>query len=86
MDQQLTVKIDAKGRICIPAEIKEVLGDIATIKKTPEGILLIPGKRENFLEEFKKLITSEPELKGKPKFATPEEMKSVWRTAKWRLA
>jgi DNA-binding transcriptional regulator/RsmH inhibitor MraZ len=59
MDQQLTVKIDAKGRICIPAEIKEVLG---------------------------KLITSEPELKGKPKFATPEEMKSVWRTAKWRLA
>jgi len=82
MEQLLTVKIDSKGRICIPAEIREVLGDTATIKKTPEGILLIPGKRKDFLEEFKKLITSEPKLKGKPKLATPEEMKSVWRTVK----
>ena len=37
---------------------------------------------ENFLEEFKKLITSEPKRKGKPKLASPEEMKSIWRTAK----
>ena len=79
MEQLLTVKIDSKGRICIPAEIREVLGDTVTIKKTPDDILLIPGKREDFLEEFKKLITSEPKLKGKPKLATPEEMKSVWR-------
>jgi bifunctional DNA-binding transcriptional regulator/antitoxin component of YhaV-PrlF toxin-antitoxin module len=80
MEQQLTVKIDSKGRICIPAELREFLGGTASIKKTPEGILLIPGKREDFLEEFKKLITSEPKLKGKPKLTTPEEMKSVWRT------
>jgi AbrB family looped-hinge helix DNA binding protein len=86
MEQQLTVKIDSKGRICIPAEIRDVLGDTATIKKTPKGILLLPGKREDFLEEFKKLITSEPKLKGKPKLTTPEEMKSVWRTVKSQLA
>jgi bifunctional DNA-binding transcriptional regulator/antitoxin component of YhaV-PrlF toxin-antitoxin module len=83
MEEQVNLKIDSKGRMCIPAEIREVLGDTATIKKTPEGnYLIIPGKREDFLEEFKKLITSEPKLKGKPKLATPEEMKSVWRTVK----
>ncbi len=27
---------------------------------------------ENFLLEFKKLITSEPKRKGKPKLASPE--------------
>ncbi len=82
MELQLSVKIDSKGRLCIPAEIREEIGDTAILKKTPEGYLLIPGIREDFLEEFKKLITSEPERKGKPKLATPEEMKSVWRTVK----
>jgi bifunctional DNA-binding transcriptional regulator/antitoxin component of YhaV-PrlF toxin-antitoxin module len=80
--EQFTVKMDSKGRICIPAEIREQIGDAATIKKTPKGYLLIPGNREDFREEFIKLITSEPKRKGKPKLATPEEMKSVWRTVK----
>ena len=80
--EQFTVKMDSKGRICIPAEIREEIGDTATIKKTPKGYLIVPGKREDFLEEFKKLITSEPKRKGKPKLATPEEMKSIWRTVK----
>jgi hypothetical protein len=40
----------------------------------------LPNKPEAFLEEFKKLITSEPKLKGKPRLATPEEMKSMWKT------
>jgi AbrB family looped-hinge helix DNA binding protein len=82
MEWQLTVKIDSKGRLCIPAEIREEIGDTAILRKTPEGYLLIPGKGEDFLEEFKKLITSEPKRKGKPKLATPEDMKSVWRTVK----
>ena len=80
--EQVNLKIDSKGRMCIPAEIREEIGETATIKRTPQGFLLIPGKREDFLEEFKKLITSEPKRKGKPKLATPEEMKSVWRTVK----
>jgi DNA-binding transcriptional regulator/RsmH inhibitor MraZ len=80
--EQVNLKIDSKGRMCLPAEIREEIGDTATIKRTPQGFLLIPGKREDFLEEFKKLITSEPKRKGNPKLATPEEMKSVWRTVK----
>ena len=82
LKQELTVKIDSKGRLCIPTEIREEFGDTAIIKKTPEGYLILPGKKEDFLEEFKKLITSEPERKGKPKLVTPDEMKSVWRTIK----
>jgi len=80
--EQFTVKIDSKGRICIPAEIREEIGDTATLKKTPKGYLIVPGKQEDFREEFIKLITSEPKRKGKPKLATPEEMKSMWRTVK----
>jgi bifunctional DNA-binding transcriptional regulator/antitoxin component of YhaV-PrlF toxin-antitoxin module len=80
--EQFTVKMDSKGRICIPAEIREEIGETATLKKTPKGYLLVPGKHEDFREEFIKLITSEPKRKGKPKLATPEEMKSMWRTVK----
>jgi bifunctional DNA-binding transcriptional regulator/antitoxin component of YhaV-PrlF toxin-antitoxin module len=80
--EHVTVKVDSKGRICIPAEIREEIGDVATIKKTKEGYLIVPGKREDFLEEFQKLISSQPRRKGKPKLASPEEMKSTWRTVK----
>jgi len=82
MEEQITLKIDSKGRICIPAEIRQQIGNAATLKKTPKGFLITPGKQEDFLVEFKKLISSEPKRKGKPKLATPEEMKSVWRTVK----
>jgi hypothetical protein len=30
--------------------------------------------------EFAKFTTSAPKLKGKLKLATPEEMKTIWRT------
>ena len=82
MEEQITLKIDSKGRMCIPAEIRQQIGNAATLKKTPQGFLITPGKQEDFLAEFKKLISSEPKRKGKPKLATPEEMKSVWRTVK----
>jgi bifunctional DNA-binding transcriptional regulator/antitoxin component of YhaV-PrlF toxin-antitoxin module len=36
--EQTIVKVDSKGRICIPAEIREEIGDIATIKKTPRRL------------------------------------------------
>ena len=82
MEEQVTLKIDSKGRMCLPAEIREKIGDAATIKETSEGYLIIPGKTEDFIESFNKLITSEPKRKGKPHLASPEEMKSIWRTAK----
>lgn len=37
---------------------------------------------ENPLPEFKELISSEPNRKGQPNLVSPEEMKSIWRTAK----
>jgi bifunctional DNA-binding transcriptional regulator/antitoxin component of YhaV-PrlF toxin-antitoxin module len=78
--EQVHLKIDSKGRLCIPSEIREELGDTAVLKKTSEGYLLIPGKPTDFLDEFRKVISSEPKRKGKPKLVSPREMKSIWRT------
>ncbi len=82
MEEQVTLKIDSKGRICIPAEFREEIGNAAVMKKTAGGFLIVPGKQEDFIESFNKMITSEPKRKGKPKLATPEQMKSAWRTVK----
>ena len=76
--EEFTVKMDSKGRICIPAEIREEIGDIATLKKTPKGYLIVSGKREDFLEEFRKAITSKHRRTGKPENWSPEKMKSIW--------
>jgi hypothetical protein len=51
-----------------------------TVKMKSKRKIKLPNKREDFLEEFKQLITSEPNRKGKSKLATPEEMKSIWKT------
>ena len=78
--EEVQLKVDSKGRVCIPAEIREQIGDVAVLKKTAKGYLLMPGKKKDFLEEFRKVMTSEPRRTGKPKLVSPEEMKSIWRT------
>ncbi len=52
MDLQL--KVDSKGRICIPRELREEIGDVVTLKKTMEGFIIIPSKPVGFIEEFRK--------------------------------
>jgi bifunctional DNA-binding transcriptional regulator/antitoxin component of YhaV-PrlF toxin-antitoxin module len=76
--EQVTVKVDSKGRICIPAEIREEIGDSATLKRTPEGFLLLPGKRQDAVEELRKVINSKHRRTGKPENWSPEKMKSIW--------
>jgi bifunctional DNA-binding transcriptional regulator/antitoxin component of YhaV-PrlF toxin-antitoxin module len=78
--EQAHLKIDSKGRLCIPPEIREQIGDTAILKKTSEGFLIVPGKPVDFLEEFSRVISTEPKRKAKPKLTSPKEMKSIWRT------
>ena len=63
---EIQVKVDSKGRLCIPADMREQIGGTAIIKKTNEGFLILPGKPTNFMEEFRKVIASEPPRTGKP--------------------
>ena len=51
--EQVTVKVDAKGRICIPAEIREEIGDVVTIKNS-KRIPLAPGKAKGFSGRLQK--------------------------------
>jgi DNA-binding transcriptional regulator/RsmH inhibitor MraZ len=75
---QVNVKIDSKGRICIPAEFREEIGDVATLKKTPEGILILPSKKEDPIEELRKVIKSKHRRTGKPENWSPEQIKAIW--------
>jgi bifunctional DNA-binding transcriptional regulator/antitoxin component of YhaV-PrlF toxin-antitoxin module len=76
MDVQ--VKVDSKGRISLPPELREEVGDIVIVKKTREGILLQRSQKRDFLEEFRKIITSEPPRTGKPENWSPRKMKEIW--------
>jgi bifunctional DNA-binding transcriptional regulator/antitoxin component of YhaV-PrlF toxin-antitoxin module len=76
--EEVHLKIDAKGRICIPVEIRKHIGDVAILRRTPEGYLIAPGQKADFLEEFRKAITSKHRRTGKPENWQPEKMKSIW--------
>jgi len=77
---EVQLKIDSKGRLCIPPEIREQIGRVALLKKTPEGFLIVPTKSKGFFEEFRRIITSEPPRTGKPENWSPSKMKAVWST------
>ena len=77
---EVRLKVDSKGRICIPLELREEVGDTVVLKKTPEGFMIIPSMPVDFMEEFRKTIASEPPRTGKPENWPPSRMKAVWRT------
>ncbi|HDO21216.1 MAG: AbrB/MazE/SpoVT family DNA-binding domain-containing protein [archaeon GB-1845-036] len=76
---QFRLKVDSKGRIYLPREVREEIGDFVILEKSEEGFILKPGEVTNFLEEFKRSITSEPPRTGKPENWPPSKMKAIWR-------
>lgn len=79
LKKEITVKVDSKGRMYLPPAIRRQLGKQPTLKKNPEGYLLTSIKKEDFLEESKKLIASKPHRRtGKPENGSPEKMKNIW--------
>lgn len=78
---ELRLRMDSKGRICIPLELREEIGDVVILKRTPEGFVIVPGKRVDFMEEFRKTVTSDPPRTGEPENWPPSRMKAVWGTS-----
>jgi bifunctional DNA-binding transcriptional regulator/antitoxin component of YhaV-PrlF toxin-antitoxin module len=68
MFEEVLLKMDSMGRFCIPAEVREQIGEVVVLKKTPEGYLFVPAKQADFLEEFRRLFTSKHKRTGKPAF------------------
>ena len=71
------LKVDSKGRILLPREIRDELGDIVVIEKTDDGFILKRGELIDFLKEFKRIITSEPPRTGRPENWSPSKMKKI---------
>jgi bifunctional DNA-binding transcriptional regulator/antitoxin component of YhaV-PrlF toxin-antitoxin module len=78
LGEQVNVTVDSKGRICIPAEIRQEIGDTATIKRAPQGFLLLPGKKEDPVKLLLKVIKSKHRRTGKPENWSTEKIKAIW--------
>jgi DNA-binding transcriptional regulator/RsmH inhibitor MraZ len=78
--KNIKVNIDDEGRLQLPSEIRKELGNNLTLKKTQEGYIL-SSKGYVTNEALRKIINSKHRRTGKPQFATPKEMKSIWKTA-----
>ncbi|MBW1932304.1 MAG: hypothetical protein JRI56_04640 [Deltaproteobacteria bacterium] len=75
---EVRLKVDSKGRICLPPEFREEVGDAVVVRRTPKGLLIQRSMKVDFLEEFRKAITSEPKRTGEPENWPPERMKGIW--------
>ena len=79
--EEALVKVDSKGRICIPHEFREELGDVVILRKTKKGILLSPGEAQDFMDEFHRVMLAEPRRTGIPENPPAKEMKAIWKEA-----
>lgn len=73
------LKLDSKGRLCLPAEIREKLGKSVVLKESSEGLIIVQGEPVDFLEEFRRVMLREPQRTGKPENWPPSRMKSIWK-------
>jgi bifunctional DNA-binding transcriptional regulator/antitoxin component of YhaV-PrlF toxin-antitoxin module len=78
--EEARVKVDSKGRIRIPPEMREGLGEVVALRRTPDGILVSPeSKSKDFFEGFRSTLLSNPPRTGKPENWSPGRMKEVWK-------
>ncbi len=76
--QARQVKVDSKGRIVIPSELRETISDVLTLRETDEGILIAASKPFSFEKRFRKIIESKPKRTGTPENWPPRRMKRIW--------
>lgn len=50
---------------------------IVTVKRTLKGILIQNSRKRDFLDEFREIITAEPERTGEPENWPPKKMKAM---------
>jgi len=75
------LKVDSKGRIRLPREVRERVGDIVILEKTENGFVLRPGELTGFLKEFREVIASLSPKTGEPENWPPSRMKTIWRSS-----
>ncbi len=79
------VRVDSKGRIVLPPSIRHELeidtGDVLSLKRTRDGLVLVPARRSDFFSRYKQLIETPPPRRGKPENWSPPRMKSIWKKA-----
>ncbi|MGI0086223.1 MAG: AbrB/MazE/SpoVT family DNA-binding domain-containing protein [Nitrososphaerales archaeon] len=78
-------KVDSKGRLSLPREIRELLGDIVELKPVGrEKVLISKAKKSRIskgrygTDNLSRLFDTEPRRTGKPENPSPSEMKSIW--------
>jgi len=76
----MEIKVDAKGRVVIPQSVRERLeikeGTLILVEEREDGVLLRPVReKKKKIEDFYSL---EVKRTGKPEWATPKEIKSIW--------
>lgn len=78
------VRVDSKGRVRLPQEMRETLGDIVELKHLgKEKILMSQAKKSKLKEKnaannLAELFDTKPRRTGKPQNPSPEEIKSIW--------
>ncbi len=78
MDDEAVV--DERGRVLLPIRIREKLnideGSVLQVEEKQRTIVLRPTRKlKKTLKDFSGL---DPSRTGKPKWPTPQEIKSIW--------
>jgi bifunctional DNA-binding transcriptional regulator/antitoxin component of YhaV-PrlF toxin-antitoxin module len=77
-------KVDSKGRVSLPREIQDIVGNMVEITPVGKDSAIIQrakrpgGGKKNKMREFAKLLDKDPRRTGNPQNPSTDEMKSIW--------